>query len=124
SHLQRTPEASPASPARPPSRPLSRPLSRGAERLLDQRPTSLSAREQEQVARMTNTPLIDLTRNPNKDQKPSSTGLTAHIEHREKERAAAKVNRNTAAMQAEIDRRMMAAQQRQMMDMQQMGQQM
>lgn len=120
SHLQRTPEAMPA---RPPSRPLSRPLSRGAERLLDQRPSSLSAREQEQVARITNTPLIDLTKNPNKEQKPSSSGLTAYIDHREKEKAAAKANRSTAAMQAEIDRRMMAAQQRQMMEMQQMGQQ-
>lgn len=120
SHLQRTPEGSPA---RPPSRPLNRPLSRGAELLLDQRPKSLSAREQEQVARMTNTPLIDLSRNPKKEQRPSSAGLTAYIDHREKEKAAAKSNRGTAAMQAEIDRRMMAAQQRQMMEMQQMSQQ-
>lgn len=119
SQLQRTPEGAPA---RPPSRPLSRPLSRGAERLLDQRPTSLSAREQEQVARMTNTPLLDLTHNPKKEQKPSATGLTAYIDHREKEKIAAKANRGTMAMQAEVDRRMMAAQQRQMMEMQQMGQ--
>lgn len=51
-------------------------------------------------------------------------GLTAYIGHREKEKTAAKANRNTAAMQAEIDRRTIAAQQRQMMEMQQMGQQM
>ncbi|KAF2464093.1 uncharacterized protein BDR25DRAFT_99435 [Lindgomyces ingoldianus] len=120
-HLQKTPEAIPA---RPPSRPLSRPLSRGTGLLLDQRPTSLSAREQEQVARMTGTPLIDLSKNPKENQKTSSAGLTAYIDHREQEKAAAKANRHTAAMQAEIDRRMMAAQQRQMMEMQQMGQQM
>lgn len=120
-HLQRTPEAGPA---RPPSRPLSRPLSRGAGPLLDQRPTSLSAREQEHVARVTGTPLIDLNHNTKKPQEQSSEGLTAYIDHREKEKAKAKANRNTMAMQAEIDRRMMAAQQRQMMDMQQMGQQM
>jgi len=113
-----------AGPARPPSRPLSRPLSRGAERLLDQRPTSLSAREQEHVARITNTPLIDLTKNSKKEQKPSSAGLTAYIDYREKEKAAAKTNRSTtSAMQAEIDRRMVAAQQRQALELQQMGQQ-
>ncbi|KAF2869458.1 hypothetical protein BDV95DRAFT_609003 [Massariosphaeria phaeospora] len=121
SHLQRTPEAMPA---RPPSRPLSRPVSRGAGPLLDQKPTSLSAREQEQVARMTNTPLLDLSRNPNKDKRPASAGLTAYIDHREKEKAAAKQHRGTGAMQAEIDRRMMSTQQRQMMEMQQMNQQM
>ncbi|KAF1959376.1 hypothetical protein CC80DRAFT_545753 [Byssothecium circinans] len=115
-HLQRTPDG----PARPPSRPLSRPLSRGAERLLDQRSTSLSAREQEQVARMTNTPLISVSKNPKQEKQPSSAGLTAYIDYREKEKAAAKSNRSTAAMQAEIDRRMMAAQQRQIKEMQQM----
>lgn len=119
--------------ARPPSRPLERPRSRGAGQLLDQRPTSvlldqrrtnLSAREQEQVARLTNTPLIDLKQKDKKEQKTSSAGLTAYIDHREKEKAAAKTNRSTsAAMQSEIDRRMMAAQQRQMLEMQQMGQQ-
>lgn len=121
-----------AGPARPPSRPLNRPLSRGAGQLLEQRPmsmlvdqrsTSLSAREQEQVARITNTPLIDLGKNKKKEQKPSSAGLTAYIDYREKEKAAAKANRSTSAMQSEIDRRMMAAQQRQMMEMQHMGQQ-
>lgn len=121
-HLQRAQ----AEPARPPSRPLSRPLSRGADQLLlDQRPTALSAREQEQVARITNTPLISLSKNPKNDQKPSTAGLTAYIDKREKDKAAAKSsNRNTVAMQAEIDRRMMAAQQRQMMEMQHMSQQM
>jgi CCR4-NOT transcriptional complex subunit CAF120 len=121
-HLQRTPEAMPA---RPPSRPLSRPLSRGAGGLLDQLPTSLSAREQEQVARMTGTPLIDLKHNNKKARELPAAGLTAYIDQREKEKAKAKTHQGTPAMQAEIDRRMMAAQQRQMMEMQQqqMGQQ-
>jgi len=141
-HLPRTSEGMAA---RPPSRPLSRPLSRGAGTLLDrpqsrgagplldrpqsrgagsllnQQPTSLSAREQEKVARLTGTPLIDLSQNAKKKQEPSSVGLTAYIDHREKEKAAAKSNRNTTAMQAEIDRRTMAAQQRQMMEMQQLA---
>ncbi|ORY19437.1 hypothetical protein BCR34DRAFT_582160 [Clohesyomyces aquaticus] len=121
-HLQKTPEAAPA---RPSSRQLlNRPVSRGSGMLLDQKPTNLSAREQEQVARMTGTPLIDLSKNTKEVEKTSSAGLTAYIDHREQEKAAAKNNRHTAAMQAEIDRRMMAAQQRQMMEMQQMGQQM
>jgi CCR4-NOT transcriptional complex subunit CAF120 len=120
SHLQRTPEAV----SRPPSRPLSRPLSRGAANLLDQRPTSLSARELEHVARATGTPLIDLTKNMKKKQEPSTTGLTAYIGKREKEKDKAKANRNNAAVQAEIDRRTMAVQQQQMMQMQQMQQQM
>jgi CCR4-NOT transcriptional complex subunit CAF120 len=73
---------------------------------------------------VTGTPLIDLNHNTKKRQEASSDGLTAYIDHREKEKAKAKMNRNTAAMQAEIDRRMMAAQQRQMMEVQQhMGQQ-
>jgi len=119
-HFQRIPEAQPARP------PLSRPLSRGAGNLLDQRPIALSAREQERVARVTGTPLIDLANNPKKKQEPSSTGLTAYIDHREKEKTAAKANRNTAAMQAEIDRRTQAAQQRQIAEIQQqqMNQQM
>jgi CCR4-NOT transcriptional complex subunit CAF120 len=118
SHLQRTPEAI----SRPPSRPLSRPLSRGAGNLLDQRPTALSAREQEHVARATGTPLIDITKNTRKKQEPSTTGLTAYIGQREKEKDKAKANRNTAAVQAEIDRRTMAAQQQQMIQQQQMMQ--
>jgi CCR4-NOT transcriptional complex subunit CAF120 len=71
---------------------------------------------------MTGTPLIDLAHTKKKPQEASSEGLTAYIDHREKEKANAKANHSTAAMQAEIDRRMMAAQQRQMMEMQQMGQ--
>ncbi|KAH6879107.1 hypothetical protein BKA58DRAFT_436798 [Alternaria rosae] len=121
SQIQRSPQGSPG-PARPPSRPLSR----GAETLLDQRPTTLSAREQEQVARMTNTPLLDLSQNTKKVQKQPPTGLTGYIDYREKEKAAHKANRQsfTPTMQAEIDRRTLQTQQRQMMEVQQRQQMM
>ncbi|KAJ4992080.1 PH domain-containing protein [Stagonosporopsis vannaccii] len=140
-HLQRTPEGPPSPAARPSSRlTLSRPPSRGAELLLDAKPTTLSAREQEQVARMTGTPLLDMSTSSNKKhQQEPSHGLTGYIDFREKEKAAAKQqNRQSAAMQAEIDKRMMQqsqrqmqeqqrqmeARQRQMMEMQNMNQQM
>ena len=123
-NMQRTPDASPG-PARPPSRPLSRPLSRpqsrGADLLLDQRPTTLSAREQEQVARLTNTPLLDMSRGSGHKQNQSSVGLTGYIDFREKEKAAAKASRqgHSAVMQAEIDRRNLQEQKRQMAEAQQ-----
>lgn len=140
-HLQRTPEGPPSPAARPSSRlTLSRPPSRGAELLLDSKPTTLSAREQEQVARMTGTPLLDMSSSANKKhQQQPSQGLTGYIDFREKEKAAAKQqHRQSAAMQAEIDKRMMLqnqrqmqeqqrrmeAQQRQMLEMQNMNQQM
>jgi CCR4-NOT transcriptional complex subunit CAF120 len=120
-HLQRTPEGPPSPAARPSSRlTLSRPPSRGAELLLDSKPTTLSAREQEQVARMTGTPLLDMSSSSNKkhSQQPSQ-GLTGYIDFREKEKEAAKKqNRHSAAMQAEIDKRMMQLNQRQMQDQQ------
>ncbi|KAF1833306.1 hypothetical protein BDW02DRAFT_385468 [Decorospora gaudefroyi] len=121
SQVRRSPQGSPG-PARPPSRPLSR----GADVLLDQRPTTLSAREQEQVARMTNTPLLDLSQTPKKQQSQSPTGLTGYIDYREKEKAAQKANRQThsPAMQAEIERRTLQNQQRQIMEAQQRQQQM
>jgi CCR4-NOT transcriptional complex subunit CAF120 len=124
-HLQRSPDGSPG-PARPPSRPLSRPLSRGADVLLDQRPTTLSAREQEQVARMTHTPLLDMSQGTGHKQRQPSQGLTGYIDFREKEKAAARASRQgpSAAMQAEIDRRMVQNQQRQMMEVQQRQRQM
>ncbi|KAH3948148.1 hypothetical protein HBI56_124600 [Parastagonospora nodorum] len=116
-HLQRTPEGSPGA-VRPPSRPLSRPQSRGADAILDYRPTSLSAQEQEQVARMTGTPLLSgVTKH--KKQQPSQ-GLTGYIDSREKEKAAAKAARigHSPAMQAEIDRRLLAQQQKQVAEAQ------
>ncbi|KAI8940034.1 hypothetical protein NX059_003756 [Plenodomus lindquistii] len=120
SQFQHSPDGGSPGP-RPSSRPLSRPQSRGAELLLDQRPTTLTAREQEQVARMTNTPLLDLSQQPKKLQKPTPTGLTGYIDFREKEKAAAKANRqgHSSAMQAEIDRRTLQVQHRQMLETQQ-----
>lgn len=140
-HLQRTPEGPPSPAARPSSRlTLSRPPSRGAELLLESKPTTLSAREQEQVARITGTPLLDMSSSSNKKhQQQPSQGLTGYIDFREKEKEKAKQqNRHSAAMQAEIDKRMMQqnqrqmqeqqrhmeARQRQMMEMQNMNQQM
>lgn len=119
SQVQRSPEGSPV--PRPSSRPLSRPQSRGADMLLDQRSTNLSAREQEQVARLTNTPLLDMSQNPKKLQKQPPTGLTGYIDYREREKAASKANRqgHTSAMQAEIDRRTLQNQHRQMLETQQ-----
>ncbi|EMD94049.1 hypothetical protein COCC4DRAFT_58544 [Bipolaris maydis ATCC 48331] len=108
-------------------RPPSRPLSCGVDTLLEQRPTTLSAREQEQVARMTNTPLLDLSQNSKKSQQQEPpTGLTGLIDNREKERAASKINRNSysATMQVEIDRRTLQNQQRQIMEAQQRQQMM
>ncbi|KAF1932210.1 uncharacterized protein M421DRAFT_11702, partial [Didymella exigua CBS 183.55] len=140
-HLQRTPEGPTSPAARPSSRlTLSRPPSRGAEVLLDSKSTTLSAREQEQVARITGTPLLNMSSVANKKhhQQPSQ-GLTGYIDFREKEKEKAKQqNRHSVAMQAEIDKRMMQhnqrqmqeqqrqmeARQRQMMEMQNMNQQM
>lgn len=123
-HLQRSPEHSPV--ARPPSRPLSRPQSRGADMLLDHRPTALSAREQEQVARLTGTPLLDLSHDKGHKPRQPSQGLTGYIDFREKEKAAAKASRqgHSAVMQAEIDRRTLQEQKRQMMEVQQRQRQM
>lgn len=124
-HLQQTPEGSSGS-NRPPSRPLSRPQSRGADVLLEQRSANLSAREQEQVARMTNTPLLDMSRDSGHKQRQPSVGLTGYIDFREKEKAAAKANRqgHSTVMQAEIDRRTLQEQKRQMMEVQQRQRQM
>jgi CCR4-NOT transcriptional complex subunit CAF120 len=119
SQMQRSPQGSPG------LGPPSRPLSRGADLLLDQRPKTLTAREQEQVARMTNTPLLDLSQTPKKLQKSSPTGLTGYIDAREKEKAAQKASRgHSSAMQAEIDRRTLQSHQRQMEAQQRQQQQM
>jgi CCR4-NOT transcriptional complex subunit CAF120 len=116
-HLPRTPDSL-AGNGRPPSRPLSRPQSRGAEALLEQRSTSLSAYEQEQAARLTNTTLLTGVTGHKKRQ--PSQGLTGYIDYREKEKAAAKHSRSghSTAMQAEIDRRLLLNQQKQMAEAQ------
>jgi CCR4-NOT transcriptional complex subunit CAF120 len=108
-HLPRTPEGLMGS---------GRPQSRGAEAILDQRSTTLSAFEQEQAARMTNTTLLTGVTGHKKRQ--PSQGLTGYIDYREKEKAAAKHSRSghTTAMQAEIDRRLLLNQQKQMAEAQ------
>ena len=65
-----------------------RPQSRGASTVMNpvgDYSTLLSAREQEHVARVTGSPLINMTSNPNK-QLPQGVGLVGAIEAREKER--------------------------------------
>ncbi|KAF2498765.1 hypothetical protein BU16DRAFT_456083 [Lophium mytilinum] len=105
-------------PSRPTSRPLSRPQSRGAgSMLISEKPAQLSAREQQQVSRMTGTPLIDLSQNNKKDQRPASAGLVGYVSQREEQKLLAKQNMTTPAMQAEIDRRMRHQQQQQQMPM-------
>jgi CCR4-NOT transcriptional complex subunit CAF120 len=99
--------------------PTSRPVSRGAGAILDQRPTSLTAREQQQIAQMTGTPLIDLAEanRQKKRQVSQPNTLTGYIDTREKEKAAHKSRfSNTTAMQAEIDRRLQQNQQRQIQE--------
>jgi CCR4-NOT transcriptional complex subunit CAF120 len=130
-NMQRTPDGSPGA-SRPVSRHLSRPQSRGADAVLDYRPTTLSAVEQEQAARMTGTPLLTGVTN-HKKQQPSQ-GLTQYIDYREREKAAAKASRTSHSpiMQVEIERRLQlnqqkqraeaAAMQRQMLEMQQQQQ--
>lgn len=98
----------------------SRPQSRGAGAILDQRPTSLTAREQQQISQMTGTPLIDLAEaNRQRKQQQSSQPhtLTGYIDSREKEKALHKNQfANNPAMQAEINRRLQQNQQRQIQE--------
>jgi CCR4-NOT transcriptional complex subunit CAF120 len=75
---------------------------------------------------MTHTPLLDMSQGTGHKQRQPSQGLTGYIDFREKEKAAARASRQgpSAAMQAEIDRRMVQNQQRQMMEVQQRQRQM
>ena len=64
--------------------------------------------------------MLDMSTNSNKKpQEQPSHGLTGYIDFREKEKAAAKQqNRHSAAMQAEIDRRSLTNQQKQVAEVQ------
>ncbi|CZT01564.1 related to CAF120 CCR4 Associated Factor 120 kDa [Rhynchosporium graminicola] len=91
---------------------LQRPSSRGANVILGpsgngDMPTSLSAREQEQVAKMTGTPLISMANN-NKAQGPPS-GLVGAIEAREREKQHMKQGINSQAVQNAISQRQQQA---------------
>ena len=85
-----------------------RPQSRGAGMNLDSAGAGLSAREQMQVSRSTGAPLISLAANANKQQ-VSHPGLIGHVAARERDRAAAKEGRNSAAVQQAIERQQILA---------------
>ncbi|KAK7932091.1 PH domain-containing protein [Apiospora marii] len=99
---------------------LQRPSSRGAGAVLGgqsgQGDSRLSAREQEQVARMTGTPLVNMAANNNKSPPQQQQGpptLFGTIETRERERQQAKQGYSGHAMQQAIDQRRMQQQQQQ-----------
>ncbi|KAK8053128.1 hypothetical protein PG996_012429 [Apiospora saccharicola] len=100
---------------------LQRPSSRGAGAVLGgqsgQGDSRLSAREQEQVARMTGTPLVNMAANNNNNRTPPQQQgpptLFGAIETREREREQAKQGYSGHAMQQAIDQRRMMQQQQQ-----------
>ncbi|KAH9826739.1 Pleckstrin homology domain [Teratosphaeria destructans] len=79
--------------------PLGRPHSRGASATLTTIPASqLTAKEQMQVARVTNTPLVNYTTNADKKaQEPYQPGLFGAMAAREKEKADSKKVRDSSA---------------------------
>lgn len=98
--------------SRGPSELLQRPSSRGASVALGpsgngDMPTSLSAKEQEHVARMTGSPLVNMTHNTNKHGPQG--GLVGAIEVREKEKQQMKQGLNSAAVQHAITQRQQQA---------------
>ncbi|KAK8070152.1 ph domain protein, partial [Apiospora phragmitis] len=93
----------------------STPFSRGAGAVLGgqggQGDSHLSAREQEQVARMTGTPLVNMAANRTPPQQQQGSGLVGAIEARERERQQAKQGYSGQAIQQAIDQRRMMQQQ-------------
>ncbi|KAK8117074.1 PH domain-containing protein [Apiospora kogelbergensis] len=96
---------------------LQRPSSRGAGAVLGgqsgQGDSHLSAREQEQVARMTGTPLVNMAGNKSPPQQQQGPGLVGAIEAREREKQQAKQGYSGQAIQQAIDQRRMQQQQQQ-----------
>ncbi|KAH6709287.1 hypothetical protein BKA61DRAFT_678181 [Leptodontidium sp. MPI-SDFR-AT-0119] len=91
---------------------LQRPNSRGANVALGQSgtgdiPTTLSAREQEHIAKMTGTPLISMAHNHNRQGPPS--GLVGAIEAREREKQQIKQGINSQVVQNAITQRQQQA---------------
>jgi CCR4-NOT transcriptional complex subunit CAF120 len=87
-----------------------RPSSRNSSYLLNTQPQSsaditqhLSAREQQQVARMTGTPLINMAQNTH--QRQPSFGLVGAIEQREREKKDMKSNLNSHMVQQAVQQR-------------------
>ncbi|KAK7943473.1 Protein SKG3 [Apiospora aurea] len=106
---------------------LQRPSSRGAGAVLGgqggQGDSHLSAREQEQVARMTGTPLVNMASNRTPPQQQQGPGLVGAIEARERERQQAKQGYSGQAIQQAIDQRRMMQQQQQQQQQQHQQQQ-
>ncbi|KAK7976705.1 hypothetical protein PG989_015168 [Apiospora arundinis] len=94
---------------------LQRPSSRGAGAVLGGQSghgdSHLSAREQEQVARMTGTPLVNMAGNKSPPQQQQGPGLVGAIEAREREKQQAKQGYSGQAIQQAIDQRRMQQQQ-------------
>ena len=82
---------------------LQRPGSRGSGVLLNRAETDpsahLSAREQEYVARLSGSPLINLAQNANRTPSNDGNGLVGAISQREQERERAKIGMSSAAIQ-------------------------
>jgi CCR4-NOT transcriptional complex subunit CAF120 len=90
---------------------LQRPSSRGANAALGPLgsgdiTTTLSAREQEHIARVTGQPLINHVHNPNR---PAGAGLVGAIQARESEREQMKKGINSQAVQNAITQRQQQA---------------
>lgn len=91
---------------------LQRPGSRGATATLGpagsgDMPTTLSAREQEHIARVTGTPLINMVQNANRQG--AGAGLVGAIETREREKQQMKQGINSQAVQHAITQRQQQA---------------
>jgi len=101
---------------------LQRPSSRGAGAVLGgQSESHLSAREQEQVARATGSPLIQMAGSRNGPQ--AGGGLVGAIHTREREREQAKQGWANASTQQAIQQRQLAQQQQQQQQQQMLQQQ-
>jgi len=104
---------------------LSRPGSRGANHALDQGSSGdaashLSAREQEQIARMTGGPLISMGGGRGQPQNQPGGGLVGAIDAREREKQQMKQGLNSQAVQHAIHQRQQQQYQQQMQQQQAM----
>lgn len=98
---------------------LQRPSSRGATTALGpagngDMPTTLTAREQEHIARVTGTPLISVAHNPR--QQNTGGGLVGAIEYREREKQQMRQDINSQAVHHAITQRQQQALQQQYPD--------
>ncbi|KAK8229603.1 hypothetical protein HDK77DRAFT_486207 [Phyllosticta capitalensis] len=84
-------------------------LSAGSAGLINADASQLTAREQEHVARLTGTPLIDMTQNPTKKKEPESFGLVSAIAARQKEKESIKQGSRSALVHQAIQARQLHA---------------